>query len=464
MRTLDIYARVSHKLERRDKVPSTVGQVAACRRRIERVGAQVGEVFEDPERSAWDPKVQRPGWDALMERLEAGEADGVVVFNLARFARQPKDGERLIEAAEDGLVILDTGSEYDLATASGKESFRLKMVAAAAYSDQISEASRNGKLEKAQRGEVDCRRSFGFEPDGITVREEEAAIIRDHARRLLAGEAQDVLIRELNERGTGLRGARWGYTTYRQIMTRKRNTGLIVHNGQAVAHLPGPPILDQDTFGRLVALYAGRKPGKPPSGRYALTGIATCGVCGNGLSGRPVGKTGRRHYWCKPKGHVAVDKGRLEEWAGELVVRTLSDQAQAEATERASRELARQRQALLDEQAHNEQLMAALAARLGRGEISEQEWEAFREPVQARQRAIPSELAALAAAEPEPLPPGVRTLPAADVAWLDWLDRWDRGTSGERRSMVLRALGGRKIVVGPGQPARFDASRISTVP
>ena len=56
MRTLDIYARVSHKLERRDKVPSTIGQIAACRRRIERVGAAVGEVFEDPEQSAWNQR------------------------------------------------------------------------------------------------------------------------------------------------------------------------------------------------------------------------------------------------------------------------------------------------------------------------------------------------------------------------------------------------------------------------
>ena len=150
------------------------------------------------------------------------------MFDLPRFARRPADGERLIAAAERGLTILDDGSEYDLTTASGKKNFRDNLNGAAYYSDMISESTRRGKQYKASQGEVDCRRSFGFEPDGVTVDEAEAAIIRDHARRLLAGETQDALIRELKDSGVpSVRGAEWGYTTYRQIMTRPRNAGLI---------------------------------------------------------------------------------------------------------------------------------------------------------------------------------------------------------------------------------------------
>lgn len=342
MRTLDIYARVSHKLESREQVPTTVGQVAACRRRAERVGAAVGEVFEDPERSAWNPKVARPGWDDLMARLEAGESDGVVVFNLARFARRPVDGERLITAAERGLVILDSGSEYDLTTASGKENFRNKMVSAAAYSDEISEASRRGKEEKARAGKVDKRRSFGFEADGVTVKEDEAEVIREMARRLLAGEPQGWLIEELQARGVKtIRGARWGYTTFRQLMIRPRNVGLIQLNGRIVEgqKLPGKPILDDDTYARIVALYKARRRGSPPSGKYTLTGIAVCGECGAGLAGRPIGNTGRRHYWCRKCKRVFVDTERLDAWAGTFAIRVLSDQAEAEAIEAADPDL-----------------------------------------------------------------------------------------------------------------------------
>ena len=173
MRILDIYTRVSHKSDKR--ILSTAGQEARCRERVERAGARLGEVFTDPARSAWNPKVARPGWDALLTRLEAGESDGVVVFDLPRFARRPADGERLITAAERGLSILDDGSEYDLTTASGKKNFRDNLNGAAYYSDMISESSRRGKQYKASQGEADCRRSFGFSADGVTVLEDEAA-------------------------------------------------------------------------------------------------------------------------------------------------------------------------------------------------------------------------------------------------------------------------------------------------
>lgn len=461
MRTLDIYARVSHKLERRDKVPSTIGQIAACRRRIERVGAIVGEVFEDPERSAWNPKVARPGWDALMARLEAGESDGVVAFKLDRFARRMVDGERLIAAAERGLAVLDAGSEYDLTSASGKETFRLKMVGAAAYSDITSESSRNGKLEKALSGRVDKRRSFGFEPDGVTVDEAEAAIIRDHARRLLAGETQDSLICELNETGVpSVRGAKWGYTTYRQIMTRPRNAGLIVHNGRVVegVRLPGVPILDDDTYHRIVALYAARRPGKQPSGRYTLTGLAVCGLCDAGLGGRPVSGTGRRHYWCKSCARISVDVVRLDVWAADWAITELSDSATADAVAREARELADRRAELEREIASCEETATLMADRLGRGELSVVRYDAFVRPLDARVAKLRAEVDELGASEPVS---GYYVHTPRDGARLLLLADWDEGGPVERRAIVKRALRGKRIVVGPGKSARFDPERCS---
>ena len=47
----------------------------------------------------------------------------IVFFILERFSRQPKDGERLIELAVDGLVVLDSESVDDLRTPNGKKAF-----------------------------------------------------------------------------------------------------------------------------------------------------------------------------------------------------------------------------------------------------------------------------------------------------------------------------------------------------
>jgi DNA invertase Pin-like site-specific DNA recombinase len=412
-----------------------------------RAGATVGRVFTDPGRSAWNSKVHRPGWEALMARLESGESDGVVVFDLPRFARRPADGERLIAAAERGLSILDDGSEYDLTTASGRKNFRDAVNAAAYYSDMISESSRRGKAFKAQQGEVDNRRSFGFEADGVTLLEAEAAILRDHARRLLAGETQDSLIAELNrDYGAGLHGARWGYTTYRQIMTRPRNVGLIVHNGEPVSRLPGAPILDQLTHDRIVALYASRKPGGQRSGKYVLTGVAHCGECGAALSGRP-GSSGKPQYWCRPCHGVFVDASRLDEWAEDFAIRALRDEEGQEALARASAELEKAREALIAESASIETTLTELAGRLGRQEISLARHDAACKPLEARQAAIRAEIAELALQEPEPLSAG-RTIPQADASHVDLLDRWENGTAADKRAMVIRALNGRRLIVG----------------
>ena len=71
----------------------------------------------------------------------------------------------------------------------------------------------------------------------------------------------------------------------------------LFHNGKVVegVRLRGAAILDDNTHARIVALYAARRRGRQPSGRYVLTGIAVCGLCDSGLAGRPITGTGRRH-------------------------------------------------------------------------------------------------------------------------------------------------------------------------
>ena len=466
MNPVDVYARVSRLRDRNQT--STPAQVASCRAVLEERGLPVGEIHVDDGRSAWNPKVRRAGWEVLMARLESGEAGGVIVFDLERFARQLDDGQRLVRAAERGLVVLDSEGEYDLRRPGDKKNFLNAIVAAQYYSDLLQVKVRRGKKAKARDGRVDMRRSFGFEPDGVTVREDEAAIIRDHAARLLAGETQDALIRELNETGVpSVRGARWGYTTYRQIMTRPRNAGYIVHNGQIVdgVRLPGEPILDQLTHDRIVALYAARRAGGQPSGKYLLTGFAICGQsdCGAALSGRPVSGTPRRQYWCKQCRKTFVDARRLDDWAGGWTVRTLSDPQHADALAAAARELSAARARLTAEAADIEATLTEIGARLGRREISLQRHDAICGPLEARQAEISRELAHLAAEEADraPLPPGTRTLSARDARHVEWLAEWTEGTDAERRAMVRRALGGQRIVVGPGEPAHFTPERVA---
>jgi DNA invertase Pin-like site-specific DNA recombinase len=178
-----------------------------CRERVKEYLARVGEELADPGRSAWDPTVERPGWDRLMERLESGASQGVCIFEASRFSRQPIEGELLIQIAQRGLVVLDSEREFDLTSPEGKSTFRDKMRTAAHYSDLLSLTSKRGKRIKALEGEpVNPHRAFGFEPDGVTLRMAEIEIMRDRTRKLLGYDDEphwtlEDVAEDLNARG-----------------------------------------------------------------------------------------------------------------------------------------------------------------------------------------------------------------------------------------------------------------------
>ena len=262
----DIYARVSRVKSKKKNEPSTGGQVAICRLRLAELDLPEGKVLVDPGRSAWDPAVKRPAWDELMDRLERGVSGGFIVFDLERFTRQPKDGERMIELAARGLGVLDSESEYDLTTPNGKKAFRDAINAAAYYSDRLSSRARRGKRLKALSGEPNTTtRPFGFEDDFVTVREAEAEIIRELTRRFLAENRSTRWYVTSTHAAFSAARASLGLSDPCRILLRERNCGRILYtdtetNVKSIAgHLPGKPIITEDDFDQVCAIYAARR-------------------------------------------------------------------------------------------------------------------------------------------------------------------------------------------------------------
>lgn len=472
---LDIYARVSRLSD--DRMRSTDGQVEDCRQRVEERGATVGEILVDPNRSAWNPKVRRLEWHRLMERLEAGETGGVIVFDLARFSRRPIEGERLIAAAERGLVVLDSEGEYDLTSASGKKAFRDQMSAAAYESDRLSTRIRRGKKQKAAAGESNhTQRPFGFEPDGYTPREPEAAELRSLTERFLAGEAQELLAVELNARGVPTStGNIWDATRVRQVLTRPRNAGLIEYKGEIVGVQVGvDPVIPRDQWDQVMAMYAARRQGRP--GVYLLSGLVHCGLCGYHLTGRPRVRLKTypdgsitRDYHCHQRrvtndggcGQITIDQRALDEHVGALVVAILADPQHAAAIEEAAsavRSARREIEASLGELEHT---AVELAARLGRGELTLARHDAAVGPLDRRIAELRAQLGGLGSA-----PVALVTPAMAAATRAEWSARWTVAPFEERRLLVRQALQGRQVRVMPHVtviPRAFDKRRVVLV-
>ena len=470
---VDIYARISYLKRKTKRELTAEGQVAVCRLRLSELGLAEGKVLVDPGRSAWNPAIKRPAWDELMDRLERGVSGGVIVFDLERFTRQPKDGERMIDLAGTGLLVLDSESEYDLTTPNGKKAFRDGINAAAYYSDRLSTRTSRGRKMKAMAGKPNgSQRPFGFEADLVTPREGEAEIIRELTRRSLAGESQNALVSDLEARGVRTsQGKLWTQATLRQLLKRERNCGRIIHTDLAtgvtsvVGHLPGKPIVTEEDFDRLYATFTARRYGSRVM-IYLCSGIAVCGRpdCGKPLHGRqrkdqPSYEDGsiRRDYYCGPYpdrgcGRIMVDQRGLDEAVEALTIEILADPRHAEAIEVTAREMETEAARLDLAIADAERVAEALADRLGRGEMTRSRYDIAIRPLDGRIAKLKAERAAIGDLSPQHPPVASRE---------HWQRRWEQADTEERRALLKMALRGRRLIIDPASPKRAERSDVT---
>jgi hypothetical protein len=97
---LDSYGRLS-KSPDTGEFEKIETQWADNRGVIDRLGGVLGVELEDGL-SAWRKGVRRPGWEKLLERVQSGASNGIVVWHTDRLFRQPRDLEKLIDLADKG--------------------------------------------------------------------------------------------------------------------------------------------------------------------------------------------------------------------------------------------------------------------------------------------------------------------------------------------------------------------------
>lgn len=427
----------------------------------------IGEVWKDPDKSAWRKGVVRPEFNMLMERLEGGEADGMWVYDLTRFSRKPIEGERLIEIAERGLVILSGDSQYDLSTPDGKKSFRDGMSAAAHESDRIQKRVRNGKRRKAKRGDSNAgTRGFARNAAGDDELQErirrEQEIVAEVADRILGREPVEVCARDMNERGfVTVRGLQWNALALRRLLLAPSICGLVEYKGEIIAGktLPGRHALTEEKWRELKEFFDSRRRGRP-AGAYLLTGLVRCGRCGAVLYGRyetlkpPYKEDGapKRTYMCiKLKRQrltavgcsgLSIDWRFLDAAVERAVLAKLGDvedaaQRAAEAVEGEQR-----KEELVGRIARRKKLAKEIALKAGLGEMDEDEYEAWLVGHGRKMRDLKAELESL------DVPAGPSTA-ASEVHAV-----WANGTFEQRRGLVQEAFP--RLTVMPAVRGRWS--------
>ena len=285
-----------HRGRYRNPDESVERQLRLIRAYADEHGLVLAEVYRDNGRSAWKPgEGNRPDWDRMLADAKAGRFGGLLTWKLDRFARNVRDGEDLLDLG----VLLDgpDSGRIDLRTAHGKSVFRKQVEAAthssnetsekvrAAFADMLASGYRvggSGRLfgfEVLSQAELD---DWGDEDDdegGLTgpaavVRQEEAEVIRELARRLLDGETVQSMADDLNERGiTTTRGGRWAPRNLSRTLGNPLYGGWLAYKGETITRLAGvEPILDAETYDAVQAKLGARRRGRRVTGKYPLSG------------------------------------------------------------------------------------------------------------------------------------------------------------------------------------------------
>ena len=181
------------------------------------------------------------------DEIEAGAGEAVVVYHADRLHRHPRELEDFIDLCQRTKTQLATVSgDVDLSTHEGQLIARIQGEVARKESDDKSRRIRRKHEELANAGKVSGGggRPYGYETNKRTTRPGEAEVIRECARRALAGDSLRSICADLNERGvTSATGKQWTSQAMRRKLMSGRISGQREHRGEIVAKAAWPAIV-----------------------------------------------------------------------------------------------------------------------------------------------------------------------------------------------------------------------------
>ncbi|MFI4993430.1 MAG: recombinase family protein [Solirubrobacterales bacterium] len=279
-------------------------------------GVAVPMVHEDLDQSGG--KLDRPGLNALLARIRAGETDGVIVSKLDRLSRLGvADALRLVEEITDAggsIAAVDLG--IDPTTPFGEFGMTIMLALARMERRRMSESWEEAKTRALDRGARMGPTPFGYErdSDGRLQPHPRWARVLKEAFKLAARDGVDAALKYLLEMAPadpspakpGVHRKRtsdhrtWNAFTVRRLLRNRTYLGE-THYGDRFIRDSHPALVDRVTFER--AQPGEHAPKRRGAAVFPLSGFAVCAGCGETLVGGRGGVnkdgTGKRTYRCR---------------------------------------------------------------------------------------------------------------------------------------------------------------------
>jgi len=321
-----IYTRISQ-----DSTGQQLGvtrQLDDCRQLADRLSWKVVARYDDNDISAYSGK-RRPGFEAMLTAMKAGEFEAVICWHPDRLYRSMKDLERLIDIADAKRVQLRTvqGGDIDLTTSAGRMIARILGSVARQESEHKGERHRRANQQKREAGawRATGRRKFGYTQTGEPL-DREADAIRHAAAAVLGGRSLRSIANEWNAAGLLTTGGKaWTNLQVRRALKRPLYAGLVEHNGRIVGRGQWQPLTDEDFYHGVVALLSdptrNRGGGASFETKYMGSAVYECGKCGGKLYATFPHGPGTLYYSCRDgRNHLARQGAPLDEYIERLVL------------------------------------------------------------------------------------------------------------------------------------------------
>jgi site-specific DNA recombinase len=301
---MDIYVRVSRTGERTDE-EATADYIASCYEWAGRHDVIIGEIVEDTDVSGSVAVAER-GLEALVQRVESGESDGIVTPWLDRLGRdtiQSCQVEKRVTDAGGKLIAVRDG--YDSSAPNSRLLFQVRAAIAEDYNRRIEANFRSKRDARVQSGAHVHQVKVGYRKgdDGHLVKHEaEAKLIRELFERRAAGEAWASLTRWLDDAGlvNPYRGTPYTQNGVKTLVSSRTYLGEVsVPSGRK-----GQPRVIQNAHPHIVtvaqfeAANAIESPFWPRtqvlSLQARLRGLVWCAGCGRRMAVSGYGRQGNR--------------------------------------------------------------------------------------------------------------------------------------------------------------------------
>jgi DNA invertase Pin-like site-specific DNA recombinase len=275
----------------------------------------IGEWHVDEDQSGGTQN--RPGLIRAMDRIEAGETDGIAVWRLNRFARNVPGAIRDIERIQDaGGVFASVEEDIDPTGPFGSFVLTILLAVATLERDNIVKSWETAKARAIGRGVKIGPTPLGYvraDDRTLLIDEPAAEIVREAFRLAAMGSDRDAAAHLAQATGRTLSTA-----TLRRVTSNRTYLGEL-HHGELVKIDAHDPIVDRVTF---AAAQRDHVATRRASGSFPLSAIARCATCDSPMVGSRGGK-GQRTYRCSAS--LASHKGNRCKAPANITARILEE-------------------------------------------------------------------------------------------------------------------------------------------